>query len=240
MLYTLNQRFFMGILDFFFPRKCLSCGRHGGYFCSDCLNLVSFNLERICPVCEKPSIGGQTHPRCQTKTSLDGLTSIFVYKGIIKKAIGKLKYQFVSDLATDLAEIFLSFCGEDKFLDDFCLKEKPILVPIPLYFRREKWRGFNQSAVLGKMIAENLGISFFPNLLVRIKDTKPQAKLKEKEREKNIKNVFNISPTFHLSPTNYSVLLFDDVWTTGATLKEATRVLKINGIRKVWGLTIAR
>jgi len=230
----------MSILDFLFPKKCLGCSKVGGYFCSDCLNLVSLDPERICPVCERPSIGGQTHPGCLTSTSLDGLTSIFAYKGIIKKGIGKLKYRFVSDLASDLVEIFLASCGEDKTFSDFCLEKHPVLVPIPLHPKREKWRGFNQSALLGKMIAKNLNLDFVPDLLRRTKNTKSQIKLSEKERKLNIKDAFGISPNYQLPITNYSILLFDDVWTSGATLKEAARILKRAGAKKVWGLTLAR
>ncbi len=251
----------MEILDFLFPRRCLGCGKTGGYFCSDCLNLVSLDRERICPVCERPSIGGQTHPGCLTSTTLDGLTSIFAYKGIIKKGIAKLKYRFVSDLATDLVEVFLASCGEDKTFSAFCLKEHPVLVPIPLHPKREKWRGFNQSALLGKMIAENLGIDFSSDLLLRIKNTRPQIELKEKARQKNIKGAFSVNPRatqeslqsyptvcvshnqcqsrpITVMPSN--VLLFDDVWTSGATLKEAARILKRAGAKIVWGLTLAR
>jgi len=230
----------MGILDFLFPRKCLGCGRTGGYFCPNCLNLVSLERERICPVCEKPAIGGKTHNRCFTSFSLDGLTSVFSYKGVIKEGIVRLKYHFVSDVASDLVEIFLGFCGEDERFSSFCLKEKPVLIPIPLYAGRERWRGFNQSALLGKMIAENLGIGFLPNLLIRSKNTKPQVKLREKERQKNIIGAFTISPNYQLPIANYSILLFDDVWTTGATLREAASVLKKAGAKNVWGLTLAR
>lgn len=240
----------MTILDLLFPKKCLGCGRTGAYFCSDCLNFVSLDFARICPVCERSSIGGMTHPRCQTGTSLDGLTSIFTYKGIMKKAIAKLKYKFVSDLATDLVEIFLSFCGEDKTFSDVCQKKDICLVPIPLHQARQNWRGFNQSELLGKMIVENLSIGFVPGLLKRVKNTKPQIKLKEKERKKNIQDAFVISPNYLAKPdpalrdqlliTNYSFLLFDDVWTSGATLKEAGKVLKQSGAKFVWGLTLVR
>ena len=229
----------MGILDFLFPQKCLGCGRTGGYFCSQCLNFVSLKRERICPVCEKPAIGGQTHPGCLASQSLDGLTSIFVYKGLVRKAITKLKYRFVSDLAQDLVELFLSFCGEDKTFSRICQNKGVVLVPIPLHQERERWRGFNQAELLSKMIAENLGIGFLPDLLIRAKNTRPQTKLNEKERQKNIKDAFQISLNSSIAQS-LNILLFDDVWTTGATLKEAGKVLKKGGAGKVWGLTLAR
>ncbi len=229
----------MTILDFFFPKKCLGCGRTGSYFCSDCLNLVSLESARICPLCERPSMGGFTHPRCGTRTSLDGLTSVFAYKGIMRRAITKLKYRFVSDIACELVELFLSFCGEDKDFSQVSQREKIALVPIPLHPARERWRGFNQAELLGKMITENLGINFVPGLLQRVKNTQPQMKLAEKARKENIQNAFQTSPNILISQYP-NILLFDDVWTTGATLREAGKVLKQNGAKFVWGLTLAR
>jgi len=208
--------------------------------------------QRICPVCEKPSIGGHTHPKCFKKDSLNGLTSVFAYKGLIKKAITKLKYKFISDIADDLVEVFLSSCGEDITFSSYCQKEKPILVPIPLHPSRLRWRGFNQSELLGKMIAQNLGLNFMPEILVRIKNTKPQMKLSEKERQENIRGAFMLnSPARNAAhsvagghlpfPIIHSpFIIFDDVWTSGATIKEAGKILKQNGAKKVWGLTIAR
>jgi competence protein ComFC len=97
------------ILDLLFPRKCLGCGRVGSYFCSSCLNLVLLKDEQICPTCRKTSLAGVTHQFCHRPLGLDGLTSIFAYKGMIAKAIKKLKYKFVRDLAEELVELFLSF-----------------------------------------------------------------------------------------------------------------------------------
>lgn len=169
------------------------------------------------------------------------MTSIFAYKGVIGKAIKKLKYKFVSDLASDLVELFLSFCGEDKAFSYFCQQPGVFFVPVPLHPRREKWRGFSQTKLLGKMISENLGLPFLPDLLERTKNTRPQVELKEKERRKNIQGAFRINPkTSHFSFPTSNFLIFDDIWTTGATLKEAGNVLKRVGAKKVWGLTLAR
>ena len=228
-----------GILDLIFPRKCLGCGRIGSYFCADCLNFLSLKDEPICPMCGHFAIGGLTHPGCRRLLGMDGLTAIFAYKGLIKKAIKKIKYRFVSDMAGDLIEAFLSFCGESKTFSSFVL-EKPILVPIPLHAKRLRWRGFNQSELLGKIIAENLGLDFAPNLLIRTKETQPQADLSKEARQRNIHGVFKVNSNSQLSIFHSQFIIFDDVWTSGATLREATKVLKRSGANKVWGLTIAR
>jgi len=229
----------MFLTGFLFPRKCLGCGQKGHYFCSSCLNLVSLEPQRICPICGQFSVGGVTHPRCARPFGLDGLTSVFAYKGIIKKAIKKLKYRFVTDLAEDLIEVFLSFCGEDKVFSQLCLDQPP-LIPIPLHSARKRWRGFNQAELLGKMIAANLDLPFLPDLLVRVKKTKPQVNLDKKERQKNIQGAFFLNDNSKFKIRNSKFVLFDDVWTSGATLREAAKVLKRNGAQKVWGLTLAR
>lgn len=238
------------LLDFLFPRRCLGCGQWGGYFCSQCLNLVLLGPERICPLCTKPAVGGLTHPGCSRPWGLDGLTTIFTYQGLMEKAIKKLKYKFVSDLAQDLVELFLSFCGEDKFFSYFCQKENVYFelarnklvyfLPVPLHPRRKRWRGFNQAELLGEMIASNLNLPFLPDLLVRVKNTKPQTKLDEEERKKNIRGAFKINPNSKFLIRNSRFILFDDVWTTGSTLRECGQVLKRAGAKEVLGLTLAR
>ena len=226
-------------LDLLFPRRCLGCGRSGGYFCASCINLVSLNNQDICPVCTKASIGGLTHYGCVSPLALDGLTAVFNYRGLVKKAIKKLKYRFVSDLAEDLVEVFLSFCGENKAFGKFCQAENVALVPIPLHPQRFRWRGFNQAELLGQLIAQNLGLKFLPEVLARTKKTLPQVDLMKIDRHKNIKNAFSLSRNIIISQYR-NLVLFDDVWTSGATLKEAAKVLKRNGAEKVWGLTLAR
>lgn len=237
----------MSILDLIFPRKCLGCGKIGAYFCNQCLNFVLLKDERICPMCGGGSFGGLTHPGCFRLYGLDGLTSIFTYKGVVEKAIKKLKYKFVTDLAQDLVGFFLSFCGEDKAFVQFCQQKSVFLVPVPLHPQRKRWRGFNQAELLGKIIAENLGINFLPDLLLRVKNTKPQVELDKDERKDNIRGAFKKNPNSQFARlpagqaiSNPQILIFDDVWTSGVTLREAAKVLKRNGAKKVWGLTLAR
>jgi len=203
--------------------------------------------KQICPICGEGALEGSTHKFCCRPFGLDGLTSIFAYKGPVARAIKKLKYKFVKDLAEELVELFLSFCGEEKLFSDFCCLSNTILVPIPLHSQRLRWRGFNQAELLGELIAGNLGIKFVPDLLIRVKDTKPQVELDRKDRQQNILGAFRRNPSSQFARQSAEqvirkslVLIFDDVWTTGATLKEAAKVLKRSGAKKVWGLTIAR
>lgn len=218
-----------GFLSLFFPRFCLNCHRRGKYFCSSCQKKIVFNRENICPVCERPAFWGETHPRCKTRYSLDGLTSIFAYQGIIKKAIWEIKYRFVFDICQELVDLMpVADLGEFS-------RTSIILVPIPLFWTKRLWRGFNQSEVLGNLLAKKLGIPFI-SVLRRRKKTLAQVHLEEKVRKENIKGAFVIKKGVKIPK---KILLFDDVWTTGATMREAAKVFKRAGAKFVWGLTIA-
>lgn len=229
----------MNILDFLFPRRCVSCGSFGVFFCQKCLVKVKFIELPICPVCERPAIGGATHPGCQTRYSLDGLISACVYDGPIKAAVKRLKYKpWVTDLGEILVNLALDFYHKNTSIIRV-IEQNPTLVPTPLHKSRERERGFNQSALIGKILSQKLNLEFRPDLLCRHKKTKPQAELKGKERLANIRGAFAISKPYALTPIPF-VLLIDDVWTTGATLRACGQVLKRAGVKNVWALTLAR
>jgi len=230
------------LTDLFLPKRCLSCGQEGGYLCSHCRKTIWPLSDFICPVCEKQSFLGQTHPYCQTKYSLDGLVSFFPYKGLMRTAIGKLKYKFITDLAEDLFVLMKNVVrtkNQFKWLKRFFPKNKTILIPIPLYWQRENWRGFNQSKLLGEKLADYFHWQLRDDILIRQKATQAQVELRARQRQKNIQRAFKIKPNIQISQDS-KILLFDDVWTTGSTLKEAAKVLKKAGFKKVYGLTICR
>lgn len=232
----------MDILDLIFPRKCVGCSKSGAYFCQNCSSLVK-KVFQVCPVCERQTPFGQTHPCCQTRNSPDGLISFFDYNGIIRNAIHKLKYQFVTDLEKEFWQIIAGNIEKREeemlLLRKFIDEEKPLVVPIPLHKIKENLRGFNQSGLFGKKIAEHYSLQFSDKILIRHCNVESQTKLTQKERAQNVKGIFQVSPNI-LPSYLPNILLIDDVWTTGSTLKEAIRVLKEAGVKKVWGLTIAR
>lgn len=237
LYYTIKSLMFKYFLDFFFPRACLGCGRwENTYLCADCVNFLKPQDQPICPYCFKPAIGGQTHFSCCSKWGLDGLTAVFSYQGLVKKVIQQFKYQYQTDLVEVMVELILSFVGEDKGFVRFASQENVALAPTPLHWLRFNWRGFNQAEILGKILAHKLNIGFLADLLVRQKYTRPQSRFKKQQRLENIKGAFKINRRTAVK----SVILFDDVWTTGATLKACAQVLKRNGVEKVWGLTLAR
>lgn len=223
----------MGILDLIFPKTCLSCRKEGKYICENCLEKVRI-LKPACPYCEKASIDGFTHTKCRKKYGLDGLTSTWKYEGVIKKAIWALKFKYSTEVGKEIVQSFTH-----ELMTRGPLVKESILVPIPIHWYRENVRGFNQSEEIGKIVAKEMGWGFVPDLLIRNRPTKSQVELSVKDRKQNLRGAFSISPNIPVSQYP-SIVLFDDVFTTGSTLKEAAKVLKRAGVEKVWGMTIAR
>lgn len=229
------------ILDLLFPKKCVGCKKEGTYFCKDCISNI-LQKDLVCPECGDLAIGGQTHSHCQKKFGLDGLWSLGIYQNPLREAIKQLKYGRVSNLAVSLVDIMIDYWAQyQPFILDQIKKDKGIgwaVIPVPLHWWRENNRGFNQSNLLGQILSKKLGLEYLEGLK-RIRYTRPQTKLKDKQRRQNIRGVFEISSDYTLSPKPYT-LLIDDVWTTGSTLKECCNVLKKAGVQKVWALTLAR
>ena len=232
----------MNFLDVLFPRRCLGCGKLGAYFCPKCtasIRMVAVN-ESICPICEKPAIDGATHPRCRSRYTIDGLTSFFHYEKAVRKAIRTMKYQYVSDLANELVGLVPadSLVFLTKLLS--ARRQNSFLIPLPLHPSRLRWRGFNQTQVLGRYLSQRLGISMRPDTLKRIRSTTPQVEVKNRQRRlKNMEGVFCVNASAK-DTLRLSGLVFDDVFTTGATLRSAASVLKRAGVPFVWGVTMAR
>jgi len=151
----------MGLLDLIFPKTCLDCGREGGYICSDCVAKVRL-AQPMCPYCERASIDGVTHIKCQQKYGLDGLISIWEYEGVIRKAILALKYKYATDVAGELTGYLVDWLINNKEL----IPSNYFLTPIPLHWHRQNVRGFNQSIEVGKSVAEAMNWKFMPDLLI--------------------------------------------------------------------------
>lgn len=225
----------MALLDLIFPKSCLGCNKTGQYICQSCLDKVPI-LKPACPNCERPSIDGFTHARCKKALGLDGLCSVWRYEAIIKSALQSLKYKYATEIVQELCGYLvpeLNNLTVKSILDnDF------YLIPIPIHWYKQNTRGFNQSEEIGKVVADKMGWGFEPNLLIRRRSARPQAGLGVKERKINVRGVFTVNPNYMIP--GGKCILFDDVFTTGSTLKEACKVLKKCGAARVWGITVAR
>ncbi|HVF69004.1 MAG TPA: ComF family protein [Xanthomonadales bacterium] len=175
---------------------------------------------------------------CKTKYTPDGVFSSLVYKGVVKKLVYKFKYNpNLIDLKNSLIDLFYEgIIQKEAFYK--VLSEDSILVPIPLYKTKMRKRGYNQSHILAKGLGKRLNIPIL-DCLERIRDTKTQVGLKKEEREENIKGALRIKKQELRIKDSKHVFLIDDVVTSGATLKEAAKVLKKGGVGKVYGITLA-
>lgn len=227
------------ILDILFPKFCINCKREGEYLCQDCHSLIDISEYFFC-LCEKPNRLPENEKcsKCSKKHQLKGLYFAASYQNnIIQKLIHLFKYEpFAKDLAKTITYIIIShlqlFGKEKKDFSDY------LIVPVPLTIKRLKWRGFNQAEAIGKELASFLEIPLLNNVLAKRKETIPQIKLSKEERRENIRGSFSVIN--QESIRNQKILLIDDVYTTGATMEECTRILKAAGAKEIWGIVVAR
>ncbi|MFZ3054748.1 MAG: ComF family protein [Minisyncoccales bacterium] len=219
------------LCDLFFPKKCINCRREGSFLCEDCLSLIPINPFEYC-LCEKL----EKRSKCENckNRSLDRILSTTSFNNkIIKEAIHKFKYGYLERLSIPLSFLVLSHLNAI----DCQIDKSFVIIPVPMHIKKKRRRGFNQSEEVAKIISESTGINL-SIALVKIKETKPQMELNRKERVDNIVGCFEVKNKKEIE--NKVILLLDDVYTTGATMNECARVLKENGAKEVWGLTIAR
>lgn len=159
---------------------------------------------------------------------------MYRYEGVVRKAIVKFKYNFVSQIASELCVAMVGQLASEKYLF-----QNALLVPVPLHKKRSRWRGFNQSMFIAQGLSSYFSVPAV-EMLVCVGDGVHQAQLHKKERLRNMRGKYAVNNRLQ-STIHYSrVVLVDDVWTTGSTLNEAARVLKEAGIKEVWGVTVAR
>jgi ComF family protein len=218
------------ILNLLFPAECLGCRREGDWLCADCFKKLQFgdqnkNYHLIAPQLAGIFIAGDYDDR-----RLAGL-------------IKKLKYKFLTSLGKILGRFLILFWSQQLARADFrtLAPDKnsltaPLVIPIPLSPRRARWRGFNQAEILARELNAHFGYEI-SNGLRRVRHQKPQAALDEKERLNNIKNAFAWNGE---ALGGRTIILVDDVVTTGATLNEAALVLRAAGAAKVYGLVLAK
>jgi|SRR3989344_765432 len=236
-------------LELLFPVRCAACGKETGgkrknkLICTICLKTLSPSLNFSCPLCEAKTADGRLCFSCNLIISntansfyLDRLLSPFSYKGrAIQKIIKAFKYRFIKNLEIPLGRLMTGYL--EKIKDRIDLNGLTI-VPVPLHKRKFNQRGYNQSELIADKISKYLTADMVGDCLLKTRPTKDQARLKENERPENLKNVFVCSKPWLVSGKR--MMLIDDVYTTGATMKECAKVLKEAGAKEVIGLAIAR
>lgn len=161
---------------------------------------------------------------------MDGLSAVWLYKDEnVKKIIEEIKFGFNKEVISEMLE--------DLPLEWGMVFD--LIVPVPLFRYRENWRGFNQAEEIGMVVAKKMNMSQ-RKVLLRIKNTRQQARIDDKkERRKNVEGAFVVREGEREFLKGKRVLLVDDVFTSGASMKECAKELKKQGVEMVWGLVLA-
>ena len=233
----------MGFFDLIFPKRCVICKKHGSYLCENCFIKLSFDAKSLCLVCNKPSFNNLTHPVCINKYSIDGCFSALSYNKTAQKLIHSFKYKpYLTDLKDVLGDLFYESIVQNENFIKLIENSEWLMVSVPLSGSKLRKRGYNQAEVLAKELSEKLNLPF-KNILKRTINTDSQVGKSNLDRRFNVRSAFELNSSFiinHLSLKNACIFLVDDVVTTGSTLKEAAKVFKKEGVKKVIGLTLAR
>ena len=216
-------------LDFFLPLYCVGCRRAGSGICRECLSGMS-ELQAYCEVCAQP---GEAH-RCRRCSNsplpIDGIRAVYPFEGVIRSAAHAFKYRNYRALAPQLAGILASLMESARI-------PATLLVPVPMHPRRERSRGYNQAALLADELGKLAGIPVAEDVLKRVVDSPPQVQRASRADRMSIaEGTFSAAK----SVDGESVLLIDDVVTTGSTMAACANALRAASADSVWGLALAR
>jgi ComF family protein len=235
------KRLSWNILDFFLPRLCVFCGEGVGgearvAVCPACTDKIEWVASPLCPCCGRVYSAGEGGDHlcgpCQTEPppfAHARAAVLYEEEGPSGQAIKRFKYSRRLDMLPVMQEwLRRPLCLE-------LVREADLVAPVPLHPSRLRHRGFNQSLLLAQAFPD---APLERELLTRVRPTPPQTGLNPKERRENVKGAFAV-PRPDLVKGK-QVVLIDDVFTTGATVKECAKVLRKAGARQVDILTVAR
>lgn len=210
----------LNLLKLIYPDVCAFCNK--------------IQKESLCKKCEEKIKKYKKDIVIRNKNNyFEELISIFKYEGLIREKIIQYKFQDKSYIYNTFAKIILKnekVCG--------LLKKYDIIIPVPIHRKRKLQRGYNQTQLIAKEIAKNIDIKLCDDVLVKSKNTIAQSKLDKNKRKQNIKNAFKVLNLEKIQGKN--ILLFDDIFTTGSTVNECSKILKKAGAKTVGVLTIAK
>lgn len=212
------------------PQDCAVCGQASGerLLCPACEADLPHLAGPLCPVCALPAPEGAACGACQASPPhFDASIAAFRYAFPVEHLVQELKYRHRLPLAGWLAGELAAAIGNPAV---------DCILPLPLSAKRMCERGFNQAQEIARPLARTFGLPLLPNACLRVRDSAPQANLPWKERQANIRHAFECRADF----SGRQVAVVDDVMTTGATLNEFARVLKLHGAARVENWVAAR
>ena len=220
-----------GVMDALFPKFCFRCKREGTYWCRACEEaFVPWRYEERCPFCKRGE-SNRTCEACAAETFLDGAFGACAYANpVVREAMGTWKYHSVKEAGEVIERWVRRACSAVAMLPE------PFEVcALPLHKTRARARGFDQSQLIAQAVAQAFGKEPM-DLLERVIATSAQAQTSASERTVgDLDGVFAVCA--EVPPR---VVLCDDVFTSGATMDAAAKVLKEHGAEEVWGFAVAR
>ena len=216
-------------LDLLLPLHCVGCRREGEVICARCIEGLPRLEQPFCDTCAQPNVNGRCQWCLEHPSKIDGIRAPYLFEGPLRDAVHRLKYRGWRVAAPVLGGLLADYLDRHKLPGQ-------VLVPVPLHPRRLRSRGYNQSHLLAKEVGKLLGLPVREDLLKRAKDSPPQVEARSSEqRRANVAGSFKATGVEGLS-----ILLVDDVATTGSTLMACADALKEAGTAGVWGLVLAR
>lgn len=224
------------ILDFLYPPRCPFCDAAvlpKDLICPSCAKKVSPVSGPVCFQCGKP-LTNERQEFCadcaKKKRRFTQSRALWIYEKEVKESVYRFKYG-------DRQEYARAYAAELAARSGNWIKGRRIqaIVPVPLHRNRKRKRGYNQAEVLAKELSVLLDIPARPDLLRRVKDTKPQKTLSDAQRKENLKHAFQAKP--FEAPER--ILLTDDIYTTGCTLDAAADALLRAGAKKIYACCVS-
>ena len=221
-------------LDLLLPMRCLGCGKEGGLLCPPCIAALPRLEPPFCDICADLGVSGICRDcRERVRSSgqiIEGIRAPYLMQGAARQAIHQFKYRNVRVAAPLLGRLLADYLSANPIPGD-------VLVPVPLHPRKLRERGYNQAGLLAREVSKLTGLPVAEKLLYRTRNTPPQARTSgRQQRVENMEGVFTC-PT---DATRMSLIVVDDVSTTGSTLAACAAALKETGALFVWGLAFAK
>ncbi|HHX63577.1 MAG TPA: ComF family protein [Chloroflexi bacterium] len=226
-----HRRWYHTLLDLVYPPHCVACGQPGAWLCTRCIQKASAYHPPVCPHCGTPvSPSGACHACAGPIPCLAGVRVVGPYRPPLRQAIHALKYEGMRVLAAPLGAMLATAYRTHALTPR-------LVVPVPLHPARIRQRGYNQALLLARETGRRLDLILHEKALVRRRDTPSQVGLGRSARRANVYGAFSCPAT---DVAGESLLLIDDVVTTGATLEACALPLLEAGAKAVWALVVAR
>jgi ComF family protein len=219
------------LLDLLYPPRCAGCGRGGAWYCALCRTLTRPVPQPYCQRCGQPLTGSDCRSCAVSLPVVDAVRAATLFAGPIRQAIHRLKYSNLTAVAPALSQLLAETYQEAGWSAD-------VIVPVPLYPARQRQRGYNQAERLARPLATALAIPLAAQAMRRQRATADQIGLDPAGRRANVLGAFAVVQGG--SVAGRTVLLIDDVATTGSTLDACARALFEGGAVSVRALVLAR